>query len=40
VLKIITAEGVEKQQLTEGDIARVLKKRFALSVPQYIGKAV
>jgi N-hydroxyarylamine O-acetyltransferase len=40
MLKTITAEGVEKQQLTEDDIAHVLKKRFALPAPQYIGKTV
>ncbi len=34
VLKTITADGIEKQQLTGDDIAQVLKKRFALSVPQ------
>ncbi len=33
VLKTVTADGVEKQQLSEDEIAHELKNRFALSVP-------
>lgn len=40
VLKTITAEGVEKQQLTEDEIVHIMKERFALPVLQYTGKTV
>lgn len=39
LLKTITAEGIETQQLMDDGIALALKNRFALPVPQYIGKS-
>lgn len=40
VLKTVTAQGVDRQQLAEDDIAHVLKNCFALPLPQQVRMAM